>query len=572
MKLDDLEGEVIADRFRLKSMIGKGGYGAVFEAIQLSVGRRCAVKIMLPARTDDEYVEERFRGEARTTSRLTHPNSIVLYDFGVDEERGFLFLATEFLDGDTLHEVMEREQTLSPARTLNIMEQMAGSLVDAHKHGLVHRDIKPKNIMLVQRAGKSDFVKVIDFGIAKALAGDLLGSADLTQTGMLIGTPQYMAPEQLLGTGLDERVDQYAMAVVGYKMLTGRNPFKAASAMETAMRHVKDRPLPLRTYRPELGVSADFEDAFLKALEKSPEHRFQNVMDFVEALKKAAADLPVQQEVGGAMAGSLEAKTVLLDAVQVDLGAVEEPAGDIAVEEGVAEAAQDEEVTAATKIIGRRRDMTTGVIAEPTRPARVRKIHRLQVVWGVVALSFLCFIAVAGALLLISSSPLDAAAEGGDEELHAAAVDRAAEVAEVADEVEEGEDQAAEDEEETQRRLQTEAALTQATSIAHLGVEAGQDEAAELAEEIARLQEEAEEARARRRSLRPANVTVTLIPWGTLYVGEARQSDATRQQIQLPPGRHELTLRQRGEVRARQRIDVEAGASTMVVLEAQFDR
>ena len=287
MRLEELEGDILAERFRLERMVGQGGYGAVFEATQLSVGRRCAVKIMLPGRSTNESVEERFRDEARATSRLTHPNSIVLYDFGIDEKSGFLFLATEFLDGATLHEVLKAEKTLEVRRAVSIMKQVAASLQDAHSLGLVHRDIKPNNIMLIERAGTTDFVKVIDFGIVKALRGQLSRDTDLTCTGMLIGTPKYMAPEQILGKEMDRRVDQYVLGVVGYRMLTGRNPFRAGAPMETAMRHVNDRVLPLRSYRPELEVSAEFEDAFMRALEKSPEYRFEQILDFVNALEES---------------------------------------------------------------------------------------------------------------------------------------------------------------------------------------------------------------------------------------------------------------------------------------------
>ena len=324
MRLDDLEGKVIAERFQLKSMIGKGGYGAVFEAIQLSVKRRCAVKILLPGRSDKDAVESRFHSEARTTSRLTHPNSLVLYDFGVDEKTGFLFLATEFIDGKTLHQVLETRGTLSVSRTLTILEQVAASLADAHSHGLVHRDIKPKNIMIVERAGQKDFVKVIDFGIAKVLGARGGTYQDLTQTGMLVGTTQYMAPEQLLGGDLDGRVDQYTMAVVGYKMLTGRNPFRGATTMKTAMRHVNEEPLPLRTYRPELKVSAEFEDVFLRALEKTPEHRYPDTMSFVEALRGAVDETSLRSEREGSLFGDIPPE-VLQKKTMIIGGVIEKP-------------------------------------------------------------------------------------------------------------------------------------------------------------------------------------------------------------------------------------------------------
>ncbi len=359
MGLEELEGQLIAGRFRLKKMVGKGGYGAVFEAIQLSVQRRCAVKILLPGRSDDDSMVKRFRAEARITSQLTHPNSVVLYDFGVDEERGYLYLATEYLDGKTLHEVVKKRGVLPVEAVLSIMEQVAGSLEDAHNHGLVHRDVKLKNIMVVHRAGKPDFVKVIDFGIAKALGGEGFAE-ELTRTGMIVGTPQYMAPEQLQGGEIDGRADQYALALVGYRLLTGHNPFKDDSPMETAMRHITDLPLPLRNYCPELEVSVDFEEAFLKALEKSPSRRFDRIVEFTSALRMARKNSGLEVENSDqvlwdtASPRAAQKKTLILD----NPGATTSPGEGGADEEG-AEGADEQETT---------------IISQPTMTLETREI------------------------------------------------------------------------------------------------------------------------------------------------------------------------------------------------------
>lgn len=610
MRLDELEGKIIGERFLLRSMIGKGGYGAVFEAEQLSVGRRCAVKIMLPGRSDDTSVEERFRAEARATSMLTHPNSLVLYDFGVDEATGYLFLATEFLDGVTLYDVLEVERVLAVERTLRILEQIAGSLADAHRHGLVHRDIKPKNVMLIRRAEQEDFVKVIDFGIAKALFGDLAHNDGLTQTGMLIGTPQYMAPEQLLGTGLDERVDQYAMAVLGYKLLTGRNPFQAASPMETAMRHVSERPLPLRTYRPELEVNAEFEDVFLKALEKTPEHRHRSVTAFVQALRKAqgegrgmekeaSPEPPAQKplkatirldsiEMAAISAGQNQAeeeeedyveqetelllaepevvkkvaptraltpvKAESLDLSETSSEASPAPAVEIDFDGAIEDENDGDSLEVEPRIIAREEERTTGTMALPAvgSPAKLS-----PVIIAVAAVSALFLFGTLGVFLLGGKNHPDEPALLEEASEQETAVMASAEY-EQNIELQPEEETAPEEKEE---RPDLEPALQELRAATMVAVAAGDKEA-----------KKAEEERQRRLARRPGQVTVTLIPWGTLFIDGKAYSSETRQRVRLAPGRYEFSLLQAGQERARRVVDVEAGANKMVILEAKLTK
>ncbi|RAL21695.1 hypothetical protein DL240_12640 [Lujinxingia litoralis] len=625
MRLDDLMGRVIAGRFELKDLIGKGGYGAVFEARQLSVDRRCAVKVLLPGRADDHSVEERFRAEARATSRLTHPHTLVLYDFGVDTETGFLFLVTEFLDGQSLDELLDAEQALSPARAVAILEQIAQSLHDAHEQGLVHRDVKPKNIMLVERAGKRDFVKVIDFGIAKALTG--AGEDEgLTQTGTLVGTPQYMAPEQLLGSEVDARSDQYALAVVAYRMLTGRNPFAAAAPMETALRHLNERALPLRTYCPELQVGPAFEDALLKALEKSPKHRYASVVAMVDALKEALGDVGPEEESGQRTtedwpllsAQMANVRTRVLEAVTTgevlteaaapvreasgagasahkgDEAPVEarEEDGDVESVEAREERgegcelalSQDEEaavVTTGADEVPRADPATTdqviptvlkvesagddtaviraaAVAAEATGAvASGRGQRRL---WGARLRPSLAAVLVAMVGLVSLVVVTGFLGRGGGE---TEAAPREVEL-----EADEGPPVR-----HVLTQVQTEAGgqVARSREVARsaafrLGAERSAAQRAlvsvSIAGEVAALYDES----------RPkmGTLQVTLIPWGTLYVGSRARGDATRQRLRLPEGRHQLTLRQHGQVRARQTVDVVAGAHRMVVLEAPF--
>ncbi|RDV38923.1 serine/threonine protein kinase [Bradymonadaceae bacterium TMQ3] len=635
MRLDDLNGRVIAGRFELKDMIGKGGYGAVFEARQLSVDRRCAVKVLLPGRADDHRVEERFRAEARATSRLTHPHTLVLYDFGVDEETGFLFLVTEFLDGQTLDELLELEQTIAPQRAVAILTQVAQSLEDAHLQGLVHRDVKPKNIMLVERAGQRDFVKVIDFGIAKALTG--AGEDEgLTQTGTLVGTPQYMAPEQLLGGEVDARSDQYALAVVAYRMLTGRNPFSAATPMETALRHINERALPLRTYCPELRVSQAFEDAILRALEKAPKHRYSSTVAMVEALREALGDTSDAAFQDASESGQrtteewpqlnsqvAAAHTRVLDAVDTGqehtaathrrvasasaedgevVGSGERTTGETGVSAGapadalagesggagdgssdpggattseVAASMVIEEVTgdggeisleecSGPRVIqapGAREDTAVLALAESgvtpaahteRRPLMLRRRFRPAIAAVLAATALLATIVVMTGFL---------GKNGG--------ASQAAPVVHSPDEARGSTRMASEAKHDALQatRSELQAAYLKATgTAAEEGARSGASTGGATAVQVASSVAEAVE----RATPRTGTVQVTLIPWGTLYVGRRARGEATRQRLELPAGRHELSLRQHGEVRARQTVDVVAGAHRMVVLEAPF--
>lgn len=288
MKMEELQGKTLAGRFRLDKRLGEGGYGAVFEATQLSVGRRCAVKVLFPHLCEDDATVDRFRAEAKMTSRLTHPNSVILYDFGRDEDLGLLFLAMELLDGKDLRSMIREQGHLSVERTVHIIDQAAQSLQEAHGLGLVHRDIKPHNIMIVERGGDSAFVKVIDFGIAKVVRAGVLTVGEMTQTGTVIGTPKYMAPEQIRDSGIDERTDMYGLAITAYQMLTGRTPFEEGTAMEIAGRQLAERPKPLRAFHPGLQVSEEFEQVLLKALEKKSQDRYETVTEFADALTSAA--------------------------------------------------------------------------------------------------------------------------------------------------------------------------------------------------------------------------------------------------------------------------------------------
>lgn len=288
MDVTNLKGETLAGRFELGDLIGEGGYGAVFRAVQLSVSRPCAVKVLSPNLVADDNTVERFRVEAQTTSRLNHPNTVVLYDFGQDEENSVLFLAMELLEGESLREVVRREGPLELDDAVKIADQVAGSLQEAHEAGTVHRDVKPHNVMLVERGGDDQFVKVIDFGIAKAIREGIDLKKSLTRTGMMVGTPAYMAPEQVRDDEMDGRTDEYALATTVYYMLTGTAPFQGGTSMEVASRHLQERPRPVSEYRADGEIPGSFDDVLLRGLSKSKHERFDTIEAFATALENAA--------------------------------------------------------------------------------------------------------------------------------------------------------------------------------------------------------------------------------------------------------------------------------------------
>ena len=292
LEFDQFEGKEIAGRFLLGPLLGKGGYGAVFEAEQVSMKRRCAVKLLHQQLLEDRNIVERFRAEAIATSKLSHPNTVVIYDFGVDEASGLLFLAMEFLEGVSLNEVISRQGPLPVDVVLHLVDQIAASLGDAHQRGIIHRDIKPHNIMVVPRPNDPYAVKVIDFGIAKILEETTLSTMDkLTRTGVMVGTPHYMAPEQIRDEEVDGRTDLYALGMCVYKMLTGRVPFSGGTAVDVACRQLTDVPGSLRSYAPALPVNEAFEQALLQAVSKEKQTRYASATVFARALRQSARAL-----------------------------------------------------------------------------------------------------------------------------------------------------------------------------------------------------------------------------------------------------------------------------------------
>ena len=282
----DLLGQVIAERYHITKKLGEGGMGQVYLAEHVKMGRRCAIKIMMPGTMSDPDAISRFNREAANASRISHPNVCAIYDFGETPD-GLIYLAMEFIEGKSLSGLMEDAGTLPLARAAAIVTQTAEALQVAHDLGIVHRDLKPDNIMVITTRDK-DTVKVVDFGIAKAIGGDDGKAQKVTKTGFVVGTPEYMSPEQLAGDGVDGRSDLYSLGLVFYKMLTGASPFPADSQQETMIKRLTDDPLPLAVARPDVRFPAEVQRVIDRALARSPDQRYRSAGDFARDVKALA--------------------------------------------------------------------------------------------------------------------------------------------------------------------------------------------------------------------------------------------------------------------------------------------
>ena len=271
----DLVGQVVADRYHVVKKLGEGGMGQVYLAEHVKMGRKSAIKVMNPSLVHDPDALARFNREAANASRITHTNVCAIYDFGETSE-GLVYLAMEFIEGEPLTDVLEREGALPIPRAVGIFVQVAGALQAAHDLGIVHRDLKPDNIMLTRGRDGADVVKVVDFGIAKAVGGD--DTQKVTKTGLVVGTPEFMSPEQLSGDALDGRSDIYSLALVLFKMLTGRLPFEATTVQETMIKRLTDEPQALRAARPDLHFPPGFQETIDAALTRTPVERYQSAV------------------------------------------------------------------------------------------------------------------------------------------------------------------------------------------------------------------------------------------------------------------------------------------------------
>ena len=338
---EELIGTTVAGRYEIKSRLGAGGMGTVYLAQQTAVDRRVVLKFLHPEFSSRADLEERFHREARAASKLNHPNTIVLHDFGQTED-GKLYMAMEYLEGRSLSDLIDSAGALSPLRAVGVTLQILTSLTEAHAKGVIHRDLKPDNILLVKRGGVVDFVKVLDFGIAKireqslemseggggvapqdeeqdtksweeltreleqavvdAASGEELTAsrqeeiARLTQHGEICGSPGYMAPEQIRGDSIDHRADLYAVGVILYQLLTGTNPFKGRSIPVMLLRTMDKQVKPLRQTRPDLSLPRALDDLILRCLSKDPAGRPGSAEEVAEQLRQISPALARQRK------------------------------------------------------------------------------------------------------------------------------------------------------------------------------------------------------------------------------------------------------------------------------------
>ncbi|MEK6324722.1 MAG: SUMF1/EgtB/PvdO family nonheme iron enzyme [Acidobacteriota bacterium] len=295
---DPMLGKLLDGRYRLIRKIGEGGMGAIYRAVHTEIVRTCAIKLLTGLSPGKDDAIARFKREARNSCRIDNVHAVTVYDFGQTDE-GLLFLAMEFIDGKPLSRVIAEQRVLPIERVVHITNQIAEALTAAHALPMIHRDLKPDNIMITRKGANTDFVKVLDFGIAKALADE--GGENLTKTGFVLGTPVYMSPEQLLGEELDPRSDIYSLAIIVYEMLSGRLPFEGDNLQAVMMKRVMSEPIRLRVAAPSLSESV--EQAVMSGLERNRDSRTPTVEAFADELSRVLHS--GTQIMGGVVTGSL---------------------------------------------------------------------------------------------------------------------------------------------------------------------------------------------------------------------------------------------------------------------------
>ncbi len=285
---DHLLGRMLKERFAVVGVLGEGGMGAVYKAIQQPVGRPVALKV-INSDMDDPHISARFFQEARVVSRLSDPSIVTLYDYG-EAEDGSLYMVFEFIHGRLMFDML-RDGRFAANRAVDIGLQVLGGLVEAHAMGLVHRDLKPENIMVTTNNLGEEKAKVLDFGIAKVVTAE--DSGVRTREGIVLGTPRYMSPEQAQDLPLDGRSDLYSLGVILYELLTGQAPFTRGAAIEILMAHINTPP---PTIDPGLGVPPALVSVVMKALNKRPDERYPDAETMAKALRNALNSAHVAPE------------------------------------------------------------------------------------------------------------------------------------------------------------------------------------------------------------------------------------------------------------------------------------
>jgi len=294
-----LKDQVLDQRYRVVRKLGEGGMSFVYEAKDISTGEAVAVKIMTPKLAQDKTAAERLRREAGLAMRLDHPNICRIMRLGETEE-GLIYLVMPLLKGELLSDKEVRDGPIPVDVGVPIMRQVCDALDFAHRQQIIHRDLKPENIFICPDAEGRLVAVVTDFGLAKEKRAEP-GIAKLTATGIILGTPEFMSPEQIRGKTLDGRSDIYALGLVAYEMFTGRLPFEGKTAQDMMIARLRGQPLPLRKARVDLEFTPQFEKALMKAIEGDPTARYQTASEFGKALEDA-----VGPGAAGGMMGKLK--------------------------------------------------------------------------------------------------------------------------------------------------------------------------------------------------------------------------------------------------------------------------
>ena len=304
LRFGDPVGTVIADRYRVLEHLSDGGMATVYLAEHITVGRQLAIKILHPEQAVQPDVVRRFLQEARAASLVRNPHVVDIIDVGFTGE-GLAYMAMELIDGEDLGTLLARTGPLPWSRLAPMVLQICDALAATHARGIVHRDIKPENCVVTEFNGAQDFVKLIDFGIAKDLAGNLNNDRPRTISGSVYGTAAYVAPEMLAGKPADHRVDIYALGILMYELLLGERPFGGEALSDILVGHLQHRPAPLRSKIPQR-VSEAVDALVLRCLEKDPAHRFQSMTELGEAIADTIdpETLKISIETGAVPTGS----------------------------------------------------------------------------------------------------------------------------------------------------------------------------------------------------------------------------------------------------------------------------
>jgi len=283
---DAMIGSLAAGRYRVLKLLGEGGMGQVYLAEHVAIEKRVALKVLRAEFASKGEIVTRFQQEAISASRIKHPNVLDVFDFG-QLENGCFFLAMEFLEGNDLADELTRRRVLDASNGIRISMQICRALAAAHANGVVHRDMKPENVFLQRTADGEEIVKIVDFGIAQLRSKDAEVAPPkrrLTRTGMIFGTPEYMAPEQASGKHADLRSDIYSVGIIMYEMFTGAVPFTGETFLGVLAKHLSEPTPPMNVVYPELSISPSLQGVIMHALEKDPKVRYQTMLEFAQAI------------------------------------------------------------------------------------------------------------------------------------------------------------------------------------------------------------------------------------------------------------------------------------------------